>query len=399
MYKLVRYFTTALVAIALLFAACGRQPEGESAHGSGPQVSAAPAPQDSLNNALTESRHNAITRAVARVSPAVVGINVTQMQRVTPRLRDPFWDSFFPELYRERSRKVESLGSGFMVSPDGYIVTNYHVINQATEIIVTLTDGRRFSARLVGSDPTSDISILKIDDDAPFPFIKFGQTRDILVGEWVISLGNPFGLFALNDQPTVTVGVVSATDRDWGRTDEGHLYLDMIQTDAAINSGNSGGPLVNALGEAIGMNTFIYTGSQYQSGNIGIGFAIPIERVREVYEEIRQHGRINRDVWLGIMDLQDLNPRLARALELKGTNGVLVGNLESGSPAVKAGMRDYDVIVALEGKKVDNRAELVEIYNNLDLRVGSSLKFLVERQGRQSEIKVILEQKPELRRR
>ncbi|HQU74559.1 MAG TPA: PDZ domain-containing protein, partial [Calditrichia bacterium] len=176
-------------------------------------------------------------------------------------------------------------------------------------------------------------------------------------------------------------------------------YLDMIQTDSAINSGNSGGPLVNALGEAIGMNTFIYTGSQYQSGNIGIGFAIPIERVREVYEEIRQHGRINRDVWLGIMDLQDLNPRLARALELKGTNGVLVGNLESGSPAVKAGMRDYDVIVALEGKKVDNRAELVEIYNNLDLRVGSSLKFLVERQGRQSEIKVILEQKPELRRR
>ncbi|RMG66127.1 MAG: 2-alkenal reductase, partial [Calditrichaeota bacterium] len=225
------------------------------------------------NDALSGSRQNAITRAVARVSPAVVGITVLQVRRYVQRSPfgdDPLFQFLFPEL-RDRviEQPVESLGSGFLITADGYLLTNEHVVENAEKVVVTMTDGSKHNATVVGTDRVTDIALLKIEGN-DFPYIPMGNSDEILVGEWVIALGNPFGLFNINDKPTVTVGVVSSVDVDWGRDSQsGRLYLDMIQTDAAINRGNSGGPLVNALGEVIGMNTFIFTGSPYEQGWAG----------------------------------------------------------------------------------------------------------------------------------
>lgn len=348
---------------------------------------------------LYNSRQNAITRAVATVSAAVVGINVTQVQRYVrrnPFYNDPLWGSLFPELYRDRiyERKVESLGSGFIISNDGYVVTNQHVVDNAAEILVTMTDGTQHKAEVIGEDRLTDVALLKISG-GKFPYIKFGHSDDLLVGEWVIALGNPFGLFQLNDQPTVTVGVISAIDRDWGRTRDGRLYLDMIQTDAAINHGNSGGPLVNSMGEVIGMNTFIFTGSQYQDGFIGIGFALPIDKINEVVAEIRQKGTINRKYWIGIYDLHAVSPRIIAALGLKVKEGVIVTQLDPFGPAVKAGLKEYDVIVEIAGKAVKTPQQYLDILNNLDLRVGSELNFKVFREGKTLNFKIILEPLPE----
>lgn len=348
---------------------------------------------------LYNSRQNAITRAVARVSPAVVGINVTQVQRFVrrnPFYNDPYWGSLFPELYRDRiyERKVESLGSGFIISEDGYIITNQHVVENAAEILVTMTDGRQQKAELIGEDRLTDVALLKLSGKN-FPYIEYGHSDDLLVGEWVIALGNPFGLFQLNDQPTVTVGVISAVDRDWGRTQDGRLYLDLVQTDAAINHGNSGGPLVNALGQVIGMNTFIFTGSQYQEGFIGIGFAIPIDKIHQVVDEIRQSGTIDRKYWVGIYDLHTLNPRIIAALSLKVKEGVIVTQLDPSGPAYKAGLREYDVIVEVGNKAVKSVEEYVNLLNNLDLRVGSELKFKVIRDEKALNLKVVLDPLPE----
>jgi len=350
---------------------------------------------------LYDTRQNAITRAVAKVSPAVVGINVLQVRRIVKRspfsVDDPLWRMLFPELFRDQvyEQKVQSLGSGFIISPDGYLVTNEHVVEDAQKILVTMTNGKRYDAKIVGSDRVTDISLLKIDDKN-LPYIEWGDSDDLLVGEWVIALGNPFGLFELNDKPTVTVGVVSAVDRDWGRIPEtGRLYMDMIQTDAAINHGNSGGPLVNSLGQAIGMNTFIFTGSRYQEGSVGIGFAIPANRIREIVKELKEKGEIKRDYWLGIAKVQDLTPYIARALDIKVEQGVIIAQIEPGSPAQKAGLRVEDVIVALNGKKITSAQELIDALQNSDLRVGDVLTFDIVRENRKLKIKVKLEELPD----
>lgn len=346
-----------------------------------------------VNDDIAHSRQNAITRAVHKVSPAVVGVNVTQIQSYRRRqpFQDPFWNYFFPEFYRDRyqQRKVESLGSGFLISADGYVLTNQHVVDHAAEIVVTMSGGRRFDATKIGEDKETDIALLKIDGKN-LPYIPFGRSDDLLVGEWVIALGNPFGLFQLNDQPTVTVGVISATNRDWGRTENGKLFLDMIQTDAAINRGNSGGPLVNALGQAIGMNTFIYTGGNNNQGSVGIGFAIPSERILDVVAELKSHGRVNRDYWLGILDVQTLNPYIVDALDLGVDRGVIITQIETGSPAHRAGLRDEDVVVNLQGEKVNTRADLIRILKNLDLKVGSELTFSIVRDKKRTKIIVKL---------
>lgn len=341
------------------------------------------------------SRQNAITRAVATVSPAVVGINVKQVQRF--QRREPL-SLFFPEFYRNRmsEREVESLGSGFFISADGFIVTNEHVVNNAREILITTTDGQHLNAKLVGSDRATDIALLKVDGDG-FPYIPFGKSDDLMVGEWVIAFGNPFGLVALNDQPTVTVGVISAVDRDWGRTQEGALYLDMIQTDAAINHGNSGGPLVNALGQAIGMNTFIYTGNQHESGSIGIGFAIPIDRIQNIVSEIRENGGVDRNIWLGIDQVVSLNQRIIRALNLSINYGAIITAMEKSSPADRGGLAEYDVITGLNGQSVTSREDFIQKLRNTDLKVGTELQFTVNRDGNEKNITLKLEQNPRMR--
>ena len=226
---------------------------------------------------ITSSRKTAITRAIEKVSPSVVGINVTQLKRKRGNLQlDPFWGLYYP---KDKVYQVESLGSGAIISEDGYVVSNAHVVEDAHEILVTLPGGIRLNAELVGSDKLTDIALLKVDE-SNLPFTELGNSDDLIVGEWAIALGNPLGLFDVGYEPTATLGIISGLDMDFGLKESGRVYQDMIQTDASINPGNSGGPLVNSLGQIIGINTFILTGGGYSTGSIGIGFSIPINRVK-----------------------------------------------------------------------------------------------------------------------
>ena len=234
----------------------------------------------------------------------------------------PFFDYFFPEeMYRSRQR-VKGSGSGVLISPDGYIITNFHVIENATEIIVTLSGGKEYEAEVIGTDRVTDLTLLKIEGDA-FPYATMGDSDDLIIGEWAIALGNPFGLFDLNQQPTATAGIISAVNMDFGQVQAGRVYQDMIQTDAAINPGNSGGPLVNVHGEVIGINSFIYTGSQLSEGSVGIGFAIPVNRAKRIVNELKNTGRVDRSFATGLT-VQALTKKLAMYLELPFDTGVMI---------------------------------------------------------------------------
>jgi serine protease Do len=334
----------------------------------------------------TASRQNAITRAAQRAGAAVVSISVVQSQLVQ---ESPFF-SFFPDEFFDRfypptqyRREVPSLGSGFVVSPDGYVLTNAHVAQNATQIKVTLTDGRQFEGKVVGGDPSYDIAVIKIDGH-DLPVASLGNSDDLIVGEWAIAIGNPFG-FLLNDtKPSVTVGVISATRRDIkpeaGQTS---IYKNMIQTDAAINPGNSGGPLVNSLGEVIGINTFIFTKG---GGSIGLGFAIPINTARRVFDEIVKYGHM-RNVWIGVT-VQDISPYIAQGLNLTDRNGVIVASLERGSPAAKAGIKVGDVIRKVNGDPIRNSDEAGR--SIFGAGVGDQVTLTVERGGKFADLKLVL---------
>lgn len=308
------------------------------------------------------SRKNAIVRAVGRVEPAVVSISATRIQEYY--VVDPF-DWFFRDLRRSRKYTSKSswMGSGFIVSRDGYIWTNEHVVRGADELIVNLPNGREFKAELIGSDTNSDVAVIQIQG-ADLPIAVLGNSNDLLIGEWAIAIGNPFGNIIGKGEPTVTVGVISALGRDFSpeTSERGErIYRDMIQTDAAINKGNSGGPLVNSAGEVIGMNTFIFTGSQWEIGSIGLGFAIPINKIKKIAEEIIQYGEV-RPFWTGLR-VQNINdPLLAHSLGLSSTEGALITDVDVGSPADKAGLQPGDVIVQINGIKVKNKEEAREIF-------------------------------------
>jgi serine protease Do len=281
------------------------------------------------------------------------------------------------------------MGSGFIISADGYILTNDHVAGKGQEIIVKLPGGERHKAVLVGTDRVSDVTLLKIDGNN-FPFLSMGNSDNLIVGEWVIAFGNPFGTFELSNQPTVTVGVISAINRDWGKIPEsGRLYKDMIQTDAAINHGNSGGPLVNALAEVIGMNTFIYTGSPYEHGFVGIGFAIPVNRIIKISEQIKTSGGVNRNIWWGFR-VQDLNEVIARALGLKVMQGVIISQIDPGSSADKAGLKSGDVILQVADQKVMHTENIINILEDMDVQVGDSIEMLIIRDQKELRIKMKL---------
>lgn len=328
---------------------------------------------------VSASRQNAITRAIQEVGPAVASINVIQVKeyRTSPFFNDPLFQFLFPE--EPYSQRVPSLGSGVLISPDGYIITNQHVIENADEILVTLPGGKEYDAELIGADRTTDIAVLKIDDRR-LPYANLGKSEDIIIGEWVIALGNPFGLFDVNKQPTATVGVVSATQLDFGREHSGRVYQEMIQTDAAINRGNSGGPLCNAAGEVIGINTFIFTGSGYTEGSIGIGFAIPIDRARAIAEELKKYGRIDRNVAVGFR-FQRVDRALARYLRLPRVGGLIVTDISRRGPADKAGLLVGDVIYTINEAKVNSGGDIVKIIKESYLRPGDRLKIEFYREG------------------
>jgi serine protease Do len=340
--------------------------------------------RDSINDLVSSSRRNAITRAVALASPAVVGINVIEVRQYrqwTPWGNDPFFRQFFgDQIYTQR---VQGLGSGFIISPDGYILTNDHVAGNAKEITVTLTNSHKYDAKIIGTDQVSDITLLKIDA-ANLPYIRLGNSDDVITGEWVIALGNPFGLFDIGDKPTVTVGVVSATGINL-KAQDGRVYKGMIQTDAAINSGNSGGPLLNSVGEVIGVNSVIFTPNQ---GNIGLGFAIPINRVKNIVSELKRSGKIDREWYTGL-EIQTVDARVARYFGLDKAEGVIVSDIKRGSPAERAGFRVGDIILEANGEKVIDEAALNAIAN--DLRVGDVLRMKVLRDRRTMELRLKLE--------
>jgi len=332
--------------------------------------------RNNLNDEISKSRKNILTETVEKVSPAVVGINVIEIRQY----RDPFFsffdDPFFRQFFGDRgstNREVKGLGSGYIISPDGYIVTNDHVAGNATEVKVTLTDGRTFEAKVIGTDMASDICLLKIEGEN-LPHIKSGNSDVIIIGEWVIALGNPFGLFELNEKPTVTVGVVSASGMNLEPINE-RYYLNMIQTDAAINGGNSGGPLVNSLGEIIGMNTLIFTAGG-NTGSIGLGFAIPINKVIRIVDELKEHGKINRDFEIG-MRIQSIDEGIATYYDLNDTKGVIVTKVYRNSPADIGGIEVGDIITEINDFKINNENTIFGVFH--EFRTGQVIDVKIIR--------------------
>jgi serine protease Do len=345
-----------------------------------------------INSTLANERQNIITKTVEEVSPAVVGINVTEIRQIRDYWSmDPFWRQFFGD--RVYNQQIKSLGSGAIISPDGYILTNDHVAGNALEAIVTLTDGSQYNAKFIGTDPTSDICLLKIDAKN-LPYIKLGNSGDIMPGEWVIAFGNPFGLFDINDKPTVTVGVISATGMNLG-TDKNRYYVNMLQTDAAINSGNSGGPLVNAVGDLIGMNTLILQSQDAQRyglnlGSIGVGFAIPVNKIKKVVAEIKEKGKVDRDFWTGLSILT-INESIAKTYNLKSSRGVVVTQVSNNSPAFKAGLLIEDIITAVNDFRINDETTLIGILQ--EFRTGDVVKIKILRDGKEQILSMKLEKK------
>ncbi|MBM4168565.1 MAG: PDZ domain-containing protein [Ignavibacteria bacterium] len=341
---------------------------------------------------LPRSRENAITRAVARVSPAVVGINVTEVRQ----FRDPFHsffgdDPFFRQFFGDRTYKqeVKGIGSGFIISPDGYIVTNDHVAGNAAEITVTLTSGERLKAQIVGSDPVTDICLLKVEG-RNLPSLTFGNSDEIIIGEWSIALGNPFGLFEINDKPTVTVGVISSTGMNLGRVGN-RFYRDMIETDAAINGGNSGGPLVNGLGEVIGVNTLIFTGGQ-SSTYVGYGFAIPINKVKSIVNELRKSGKVGRQGYTGF-EAQVVDVNIARYFGLARAEGIIISEIHRGGPSERAGLRVGDIILEINGKNVKSDTDFLGIL--YDSKPGETWEMKIFRDKRTISISLRIDKDPQ----
>jgi len=345
-------------------------------------------PSADPNIALRSSRRTAVVEAAERIGPAVVSISVVQTRYVRGRRRaDPFgfFDRYLPgAIYQER---VPGLGSGFIIDRHGVILTNEHVVHDAEEIKVSLTDGRTFNASLIGSDSNYDLAVLKIEGD-DLPVAEIGDSDQILVGEWVIALGNPFG-FLLNEyQPTVTVGVISAKERDIKPSgDTSSIYKNMIQTDAAINPGNSGGALVNAEGQVIGINTFIFTDS---GGSLGIGFAIPINVASRVVDEILQFGQV-RQVWTGIA-VREISPYLAAYFSIEDRKGLIVWELENDSPADRTGIRIGDIIRRVNGESVWTTAQAHRLI--FGASVGDRITLTIDRQGEIHEVEIVLEEQP-----
>jgi serine protease Do len=337
----------------------------------------------------------AFSAAAKEAMPAVVSIKIEKTIESSPMetpfgYNDPFGlfgDDFLRKFFGNRLPQQQTpqkyfeqgLGSGFIISKDGYILTNNHVVGNVDKITVQLQDGRKFeNAKLIGTDPDTEVALIKIEGDN-FPVLPMGDSDNIEIGDWVIAIGNPFGL-----SETVTVGVISAVGRS-----NVHIaaYENFIQTDAAINPGNSGGPLINLDGQAIGINTAIYSES---GGYMGIGFAIPINMARNIEEQLKEHGKVTRG-YLGIYG-QDVTPDMAQLLGLKNSQGIIVTTVEKGSPADKAGIKSHDVFLEINGKKIES----YDSFRNgvAMLKPDSEVTLLVSRGGKTSDVTVTLGERP-----
>lgn len=325
-------------------------------------------------------RENAVVKAVQNVSPAVVNINSEYevMARSNPFFDfglDPFFDSFFKDFFEpnyKRRYKRNSLGSGVIIDGDrGYILTNEHVVARSAKISVVLGDEREFEAELVGAAPDFDLAVLRIESKQPLPAIQMGSSEDLMIGETVIAIGNPFGF-----SNTVTTGVISALNRSIQA--ENRTYRDFIQTDASINPGNSGGPLLNINGELIGINTAIYSNAQ------GIGFAIPINKAKRVVEDLVRYGEVHIP-WLGLI-VQDVDATLAEYLRIAQVQGVLVSDVTNDSPAEEAGMKPGDVVTNIGQRQITSK----EIYHAVirDFAAGGTVPVTVWRERKAQTFQV-----------
>lgn len=333
------------------------------------------------------SRQTAIVKAIESVGPAAVTVNIVEIQ--TERLYDPMFEEFYryfgaagPQP-RVRKQAVQSMGTGFFFDDQGHIMTNFHVIEGADYGTVTLPDGRELEFDFVGGDERTDVAVLKVKGEN-LPHVRLGDSDSMLVGEWVIAIGNPFGMMMRDPQPSVSVGVVSAVHRRVSRDVAGgeRLYQDLIQTDAAINPGNSGGPLANAAGEVIGMNTMIFSNT---GGYQGLGFAIPINRARRVAEEIIQFGR-RRDPWMGFRGeaVRELAAYSLRQLGITAESGVLVTEILPETPAYEAGLRPGDVILKMNGESIEYPADVD--YITWGHFVGDRISVEIDRQGKRQDV-------------
>lgn len=340
------------------------------------------------NSTISTRRQNAITHAVKKVSPAVVSITVTEMVQGGRRLAfNEYYNRFVPVPIE---REVSSMGSGFIISPDGLVVTNQHVANtQARRVVVSLPDGSEYEAEVLGEDKLADLSLLKIKADRQFPSITFGNSDSVLVGEWSLALGNPFGLFE-SAKPSVTVGVISAVNRDFRpNPNEPRVYIDMIQTDAAINRGNSGGPLVDSDGKVIGVNTFIYTGGT-SSGNIGLGFAIPSNRVQKIIEQLSTSGEVKLTYDPGMQTIE-MTRQLVLKYNLPALRGLLVNSVNKDGPAFEAGIMPGDIILKIGNERVQSKMHAEALFR--EYQEGDSMRVELFRKGDRYETKMYLRSK------
>ncbi len=319
--------------------------------------------------------------AAKKAVPAVVHIFTSQEVKGArhPFINDPIFRHFFGDRFGEESQRRSGLGSGVVVSPEGYILTNFHVIDGADEIEVAHNDGSKYKARVVGSDPESDLAVLRIPADHKLPVIAFGSSDSLRVGDVVLAIGNPFGV-----GQTVTSGIVSAL----GRSQLGiNTFENFIQTDAAINPGNSGGALVDANGHLVGINTAIYPQS---GGSMGIGFAIPVSLAKNVMEQIVKTGGVTRG-WVGI-EVQEITPELAESFKLADTRGALIAGVMRGSPADKAGIKPGDVLTQVAGKPVKDAQAMLELIAALE--PGKTARFELKREGRVVGLDILIGKRP-----
>jgi len=335
---------------------------------------------------------NSFADVIAKASPAVVEISMTRVIRSNaeqnnPFLSDPFFRQFFGPLFQSpRAQREEGLGSGVIVSPDGYIVTNNHVVAHATSLKVDLVDGREFSAKIIGTDPQTDVAVIKINA-SNLPVMQFANSDAARVGDIVFAIGNPFG-----QEHTVTMGIVSAKNRTLGG--EGpNAIQSFIQTDAAINPGNSGGALINANGQMIGMNTLILTGGSSfggEGGNIGLGFAIPSNLTKSVMNQLIKTGHVSRG-YIGVL-LQNLTPDLARQFGANVEHGAVISKVDPGTPGAKAGLQPGDIIVGINGEKVESSSDAqLKVTEHAP---GSTLTLDIIRNGQPMKVSVTLGRRP-----
>ncbi|MEA1939225.1 MAG: Do family serine endopeptidase [Candidatus Caldatribacteriota bacterium] len=330
-------------------------------------VGAVSAETEQTNSRLAlEAFSNSIADIAEKVGPAVVNIDTVRMvKQGSPFLSDdPIFRHFFGEQFREYSKTIpqKGTGSGFIINKEGYILTNEHVVHKAEKIKVTLADGRKFDGKVVGSDETSDMAIVKIKED-DLPIVELGDSEDLRVGEIVVAIGNPYRL-----QQTVTMGVVSAKGRSIPAGREGHVYRNFIQTDAAINPGNSGGPLLNTKGEVVGINTAIIPYAQ------GIGFAIPINIAKRNIDDLINLGKVRR-AWLGVY-IQKVTPEIAEQFDITEAQGVLVGDVIEDSPAEESGIKRGDIILKVNDEEVNSPEELQDKIRSIDIGKKANIEIV-----------------------